>query len=55
MRYLVDTDWIIHALNDIPSVVQRLNESPDREMSRLLIATLRYAFDPSGPRQTDEQ
>ena len=37
------------------AVVCELEEGPDREVSRLLIATLRYAFDPSGPRQTDQQ
>ncbi len=26
MRYLVDSDWIIHALNRIPAVVQSLND-----------------------------
>ncbi len=26
MRYLVDTDWIIHALYEIPAFTQRLNE-----------------------------
>ena len=26
MRYLVDTDWVIHALHGSPAVVQRLEE-----------------------------
>ncbi len=52
MRYLVDTDWIIHALNRIPAVVQRLNEFQVAGIGISIISMAElyqgvfYAYDP---------
>ena len=52
MRYLVDTDWIIHALNRIPAVVQRLHELHDEGIGISIISMAElyqgvfYAYDP---------
>ena len=52
MRYLVDTDWIIHALNDIPSVNQRLQDLSGEGIGICIISMAElyhgvfYAYDP---------
>ena len=52
MRYLVDTDWIIVALHDIPSVVQRLQELHHEGIGISIISMAElyqgvfYAYDP---------
>ena len=30
LRYLIDTDWVIHYLNGHPSIVARLNSLTDQ-------------------------
>jgi tRNA(fMet)-specific endonuclease VapC len=45
MRWLLDTDTIIHALNGVPSVRRRLNEVEDRDeilTSALVVGELIY-------------
>lgn len=39
MRYLVDTDWIIHALHGSTAVVQRLEELTDDGIGISIIST----------------
>ena len=39
MRYLVDTDWVIHALHGSTSVVQRLEELTDDGIGISIIST----------------
>ena len=39
MRYLVDTDWAIHALHGSPAVVQRLEELTDDGIGISIIST----------------
>ena len=39
MRYLVDTDWVIHALHGSPAVVQRLEELTDAGIGISIIST----------------
>ena len=39
MRYLVDTDWVIHALHGSPAVVQRLEELTDDGIGISIIST----------------
>ena len=52
MRYLVDTDWIIDALHEIPAVVQRLRELFDEGIGISIISMAElyqgvfYADDP---------
>ncbi len=40
MRYLVDTDWVIHALHGSPAVVQRLEELTDDGIGISIISTV---------------
>ena len=52
MRYLVDSDWIIHALRGIPAFTQRLNELFDEGIGISIISMAElyqgvfYAYDP---------
>ena len=52
MRYLVDSDWIIDALHEIPAVVHRLNELHDEGIGISIISMAElyqgvfYARDP---------
>ena len=52
MRYLVDTDWVIHALNDIPAYNQRLNELAPEGIGISIVSMAElyegvfYAYDP---------
>ncbi len=52
MRYLVDTDWVIHALNHIPAYNQRLNELAPEGIGISIISMAElyegvfYAYDP---------
>ena len=39
MRYLVDTDWVIHALHGSPAVVQRLEELTNDGIGISIIST----------------
>ena len=39
MRYLIDTDWVIHALHGSPAVVQRLEELTDDGIGISIIST----------------
>ncbi len=38
MRYLIDTDWAIHYLNDRPDIVQRLHVLQDDGFALSLIS-----------------
>ena len=39
MRYLVDTDWVIHALHGSPAVAQRLEELTNDGIGISIIST----------------
>ena len=52
IRYLVDTDWVIHALNEIPTFTQRLDELFDEGIGISIISMAElyqgvfYSYDP---------
>jgi tRNA(fMet)-specific endonuclease VapC len=54
MRYLIDTDWAIHYLNDRPDIVQRLHVLQDDGLALSLISLAElyegvfYSRDPEG-------
>ncbi len=54
MRYLIDTDWAIHYLNDRPDIVQRLHVLQDDGFALSLISLAElyegvfYSRDPEG-------
>ena len=54
LRYLADTDWIIHALHDNAAIVRRLEELTDEGIGISIITTAElyqgafYSSDPSG-------
>jgi tRNA(fMet)-specific endonuclease VapC len=54
MRHLIDTDWVIHYLNDRPDIVQRLHVLQDDGLALSLISLAElyegvfYSRDPEG-------
>ena len=57
MRYLVDTDWVIHALHGNPAVVQRLEELSSDGVGISIISTAELyqgAFYSIEPRANEE-
>ena len=38
LRYLIDTDWVIHYLNGRPAIARRLHELPPEELSLSVVS-----------------
>ncbi len=57
MRYLADTDWIVHALHGNPAIIQRLEELTDAGIGISIISVAElyqgvyYSNDPPGNEQ----